>query len=200
MTMPELNEIYMVDCFEGFKRLKDSQFNLVLTSPPFKDEDISGPYYKWLDRFIRECKRVSEIAVVFNSSRRLVEICKRYEPDRVLIWNKTGTRASYKFEPIFIFADHGHNVISARPTDKINVWADIISVPPLNGEQYRNPTKLYTQILRYFPWAQNVLDPCMGWGTTAMSARQLGKDFMGFEKDIGRVEFSKQRLQQERLL
>jgi DNA modification methylase len=196
----KMNKTHHKEALRAMAGLKDNTFDIVLTSPPFKDKEVPEDYYTWLDKFISECRRVSQIAIIFNSSTRLVDICKRYGPDRVLIWYKAGTRMSYKYEPIFIFSKN-HNVKSARPTDEVNVWSDCIPVPPvLNGEQYKNPEKLYTQILKYFPWARNVLDPCMGWGTTAKSAKHQGLDFMGFEIDKERIKATNRRLQQEILV
>ena len=39
-----LNTIYLGDCIEGMKALPDDSVDLMLTSPPFKDEDVEEDY------------------------------------------------------------------------------------------------------------------------------------------------------------
>ena len=51
-----------------------------------------------------------------------------------------------------------------------------------NGKHTRQfPTEMVIDILRCFPDKELVLDPFMGYGTTAVACKILGKDFMGFE-------------------
>lgn len=194
MKMLELNKIHNMDAFKGLAALDDNSVGLILTSPPFKDEDIgvgknnsghrikdpdSGDkYYIWLDKLLKECFRVSPITLMFNSSTRLIDICNRYDPVRILIWDKIRSHMSYRYEPIFVFAAEGVKVNGG-------IWNDCLRELPIMGNKqlvpYQNPLKLYETLIRFFPKAQLVCDPFMGSGTTAAAAKKQDRDFIGFE-------------------
>lgn len=191
----ESDRIYCLDALEGLSSLEDNSIGLILTSPPFKDKDIEEDYYIWLDKIISECKRVSPFTMMFNSSTRLIDICKRYNPARVLIWYKTKIRLAYRYEPIFIFSN-GINMNSVMATENYNIWSDCLSIPPVVDQftPYQNPIKLYENLLKYFPKAKLICDPFMGSGTTALAAKEQDRDFIGFEKEPDRVAMAEKRL------
>jgi len=151
-------------------------------------------YYIWLDEVLSECRRVSPLVVMFNSSTRMIDMCRRYQPKRILIWDKIRTMQAYRYEPIFIF-------LGKLPTNhNINrgIYNDCLKFLPVLKPKtmYENPTKLYSAILKYFPWVESVLDPFMGSGTTAEAAKSLGINFLGFEIEQERVRKAEKRLQQ----
>jgi len=181
--------------------------NLIITSPPFKDEDVGvgknthnyriknpkndDKYYKWLDGVFHVFKKTSPLVVMLNSSVRLIDICRRYEPGRVLIWDKIRCQQPYRYEPIFIFA---------KGDIKFNkgIWNDCIrALPVMNGlTPYENPVKLYRQLIRYFP-ADIILDPFMGSGTTLVAAKELGRRAIGIEIEEKYCEIAVERLKQD---
>ncbi len=199
MISMELNKIYHMDALKGLRLLEANSVDLILTSPPFKDEDAgySGEeYYHWLGWIIEECKRVSPVTIMFNSATRIVDICQMSIPDRVLVWNKNGSRASYRYEPIFVYADNNFNVKSARPTPHCNVWSDCISLPPVLKQKapYQNPLKLYETLIRFFPETKVICDPFIGSGTTALASIRQNKDFIGFDNNPERVAMATENL------
>lgn len=59
----------------------------------------------------------------------------------------------------------------------------------------QKPVELFRYLIRtYTNPGETVLDNCMGSGTTAVAATLEGRDFIGFEKDVGYAETSNQRL------
>ena len=211
--MYEFNHIYQGDATKILPKIENNSFDLILTSPPFKDADagigqnsakhrIKNPengekYYLWLDKILKECKRISPLTIMFNSSVRLVDICSRYQPARVLVWDKIRTMAAYRYEPIFIF-------LGNKPTPhKINkgIYNDCLKFLPVLRQktQYENPVELYRALLGYFPWVRSVLDPFCGSGTTPLAAGQLKINYVGIEIEKEKVVCAERRLNQTML-
>lgn len=203
--MLEINKIYCIDALEGLSQLEDSSVDFIFTSPPFKGieeknkrrksiSDIPGDYWPWYDKFMVEVSRVvKDYALIFNSSRKLVEIIKRYQtPFRILIWNKGFSQMPFRFEPIFIY----------QFTDEYSlnryIWTDVLNASPIPGSlqkvPYENPLKLYSTIIKMLPKDKIILDPFIGSGTTAVACRQLDRNFMGFEINPEYIEIANKRL------
>lgn len=56
------------------------------------------------------------------------------------------------------------------------------------------PIEFVKDILKCFPDKQIVLDPYMGSGTTALAAKQLGKDYLGIEISEDYIKLAEERL------
>jgi DNA modification methylase len=176
--------IYHADCRGILPHL--DPVDLVLTSPPFLDDDVPIEYYEWLLGIL---SIPYKSFVMFNSSRRLIEICRRFNPVKVLIWDKVRTESAFRYEPIFVFGEMSNGLI----------FNDCIRHLPVIGKKqlvpYENPTALYQQLLRYFP-SDTTVDPFMGSGTTLVAAKQLGRKAIGIEIEEKYCEIAVQRLQQ----
>ena len=187
----EINKIICGDCLEVMKDFPDKSIDLVLGSPPFLDEDIPEDYYQWFGKIIEECKRIAKIVFLFNSSKRLVEISKKFEPNRILIWDKKRTESAYRYEPIFCW------------TKEVNlnkyVWNDCLAYMPVLGKQqevpYQNPIQLYETLIMFFrEEVKLVLDPFLGSGTTVIACKRLKRNFIGIEINPDYCKIAEERL------
>jgi len=182
-------KLFQGDCLNVLPSFPNKFFQVCLTSPPFKDEEVPLLYYEWLDKVLKELVRVSDIVVMFNSSLRLKEICRRTDPRRILIWDKMVGMGAYRYEPIFIYANDDEKL-----DGKGRIWNDCLRYAPIVGKNqlvpYQNPVGLYEQLLRYFPEKQllkhfpekeSVLDPFLGSGTTIEASQNLGRSCVGIE-------------------
>lgn len=173
-------DIRNCDCLDFMATLKDKEKIVTLTSPPFKQEDVPGDYWQIYDRWIREIIRCSEVALVIQSATTFVEHVRRYPPQRVLIWGKTGWQQwSYRFNPIYVYSDLNVNKY---------IWSDLFGVPSLENpsersHKYQDPLQLYQLLLGMFKHYDRVFDPFMGSGTTGLAARHYRMDFWGTEID-----------------
>jgi len=193
-------EIYCGDCREILPILEP--VDLVLTSPPFKDQDTgsgindhlnrivdpNGKYYEWFSFWLNLIRKISKTIVCFNSSVRLVEICSRFKPDKILVWDKLRTQGAFRYEPIFVWGEFQNNLI----------WNDCLRFLPILKQKipYENPINLYTQLLRYFPAAITV-DCFLGSGTTCVAAKNLNRKSVGIEINPKYCEIAVKRLRQE---
>ena len=180
------------DCLDILPSFSDKRFEICLTSPPFKDDEVPFPYYEWLDKVLKELIRVSDIVLIFNSSLRLKEICRRTDPRRILIWDKMVGMGAYRYEPIFVYASDDE-----RLDGEGRIWNDCLRYAPIVGKNqlvpYQNPLGLYEQLLRYFPQKELVLDPFVGSGTTIEACQNLGKSCIGIEINPTNCEIIKKR-------
>ena len=168
------------DALKILPEIGDRTFGTVLTSPPFQDDDVPTEYYSWMEIVLLQLKRVAEVVVMLNSSRRLVEMCKRFDPSAVLIWDKKVGMGAFRYESIYIWTKE-------RIWGPGRIWSDTLAFAPIIGKmqkcKYENPVPLYHQLLRYFKDFSPVLDPFAGSGTTGLAALQLGMDCLLIEKD-----------------
>jgi len=42
-----INKIICGDCLEVMKKIPDKGVDFIFTSPPFKEEDVNGSYWRW---------------------------------------------------------------------------------------------------------------------------------------------------------
>ena len=82
-----------------------------------------------------------------------------------------------------------------------NVWTDISPIVPWSKERVKHPTQkplaIIERILTIFSNENDmVLDQFSGSGTSAVAARKLNRNFIGFEKDKNYYDISKERLKE----
>jgi len=173
-------ELIHGDCRQVMKKFPGNSFDIVLTSPPFKDEDAEGDYWQFYDAFFQEALRVASKAVlIIQSATRLNEIITRYPPKRTMIWGKGVIAASWRYNPIFVY--------QLSDEYKVNkyIWTDTLGVTPVNGcnkaHPYQDPDSLYYELLKMFKGCYTVLDPFCGSGTTLRACEELGLRGVGID-------------------
>ena len=117
----ERNNIYNIDCFEGFKYMSDNSVTHTITSPPYNlsnsirsgsktvkvyqeyEDNLShDEYYKFIYNTIKECIRVSQYYVFFNfqilkdNKQVYFKILNDFSENikDIIIWNKTNSPPS----------------------------------------------------------------------------------------------------------
>lgn len=179
--------------------LPDDSVDVVLTDPPYKDEDVvcenGVDYYQFLSSWFEESKRVAkEYVMFFNAPTRLFEILQLFgKPFRILVWTKPRTKYAWRWEPVFIYK------AMAEPSFNINatVWSDILPFLPLHkGQQshpYEKPIKLMENIVRYIPDDMTILDTFCGSGTTNRAAMNLHHASIGIDINADYITIAKKR-------
>ena len=192
------NRIYQGDCLELMKGLKDNSVDMVMTSPPFKQEDVQGDYWEFYDSFFKECSRVcSKVLIIIHSATKLNYLIREYPPHRVLVWAKGFSHYSYRWNPILVYQmDDGYKV-------NRRIWSDCYNAQSLVGDgkkhKYQDPVELYKLVIGMFKECDIVLDPFIGSGTTALACKRLNRKFIGFEIDPESVKIANRRLAQTQL-
>ena len=168
-------DIIIGDCRIEIPKLEDQSIDCIMTSPPFKDEDVDGDYWDFYDGIFNEMMRVtSKVLIIIHSATKMNEIIKRYPPKRTLVWGKGMVKYSWRYNPIFIY--------QKSDDYKVNkfIWSDTFGIEPIHGKNkshvYQDPELLYYTILKMFKGVKTVLDPFAGSGTTGRACRKLNLD------------------------
>jgi DNA modification methylase len=189
-------EIYLGDCLEVMKQIPDKSIDLVLTSPPFLDKEISKSYYEFLDEFISIAMAKTKWMFMFNSATRLIDIVRKTNPRFVMIWNKVFTMSAYRYEPIFVYTDTDESIWGRGKIFNTLFSYRVELCKDKKIHINENPIALYIHLLKLRPSANTILDPFMGSGTTLVAAKELGRNAIGIEIEPKYYEIAKRRINQ----
>ena len=168
-------EIIIGDSLTELPKFEDNSIDCILTSLPFKDEDVDGDYWEFYGTIFDEMARVaSKVLIVIHSATKMNEIILKYPPKRTLIWGKGMVKYSWRYNPIFIYQKSDEYKVNKF------IWSDTFGIEPIHGKNkahvYQDPELLYYTILKMFDGIRTVLDPFAGSGTTGRACRKLGID------------------------
>jgi len=193
-----INKIICGDCLEVMREMPDCSMDVILTDPPYKDEDVYGDYEYWpfFTKFFEQANRVAKDYVIFfNNASRLYEILQILgEPKRILMWIKRGIQYNQRWEPIFIYP--------INPDFNINslIWSDILPYQPIFKSKslhtYEKPLDLMINILRYIREDKFIFDPFAGSGTTLVACKEMKRYFTGIEINRNYCKIAEERLAQ----
>lgn len=203
--MLELDKIYNMDCIEGMKQIPDNYVDLVLTDPPYginkkgiiNDDLEINEYKSWLKKVIKEIDRItSDSYFIFQSEAQLFHTIEVFDDDCRLFascnnFSLMGRGMPYSFSPIVFklkngFKGRGRNWF-------ISNTANMKTTPKKIGHPTPKPVDVLCYIIKLVD-AETILDPFMGSGSTAMAARMLNKNYIGFEINKEYYDISLQRL------
>lgn len=191
------DRIYCGDCLDLMREMPDKSVDLVLTSPPFKEEDVDGDYWTFYDQMFGELCRISKNAVlIIHSATKLNYLISRYPPKRTMIWGKGVVLYSWRWNPILVYQMRDDYKVNRR------IWSDAFGISPICGgnkaHRYQDPDLLYVTLLRMFSDCDTVLDPFLGSGTTAIACLRTGRHFIGIEKHEPYYLKAQERVDKER--
>ena len=189
----EYNQIICGDCLEVMKGIPDGSVDMIFTSPPFKEEDIEGDYWKEYDKWFSEMNRIcTKVIIIIHSATKLNYLIKNYPPKRLMIWGKGFSQYSYRFNPILLY--------QVNDDYKINkyIWSDVFGVQSVQGKgkehKYQDPLVLYELIIKMFRDCEIICDPFLGSGTTAVACKELGRRYIGIEISPEYCEIARNRI------
>ena len=193
----KLNTIHNQDCLEGMKQLPDNCIDLMLTSPPFKDEDVQGDYWEFYAAFMSQALRITKKAAVIihtPSADKMNRIIAQWPPFRTLIWYKGVSLRHCRYNPMYVYRLGEYN-----PNGLI--WSDVHGCISLHGKEkeheYQDPVQLYSRLISMLNRKKDfetVVDPFMGSGATAVAAIQNGLDYVGYEINSEHVTLANKRI------
>jgi len=191
--------ITQCDAIEKLKSMEDNSVDIILTSPPFKEEDISCDYWAFYDDIVSESCRVAAKAVlIIHTSTKMNEFITRYNPKRTIIWGKGMVKYSYRYNPIYVFQKSDDYKVNKY------IYSDTFGISPIVGSakshKYEDPVSLYYELLKMFKGCESVHDPFCGSGTTLEAAVRLGMQFSGTDIIKENVDMSRLRVSQPRLV
>ena len=195
---------------EKGKEIPSNSIDLIFTDPPYSSNEITPSVYSDLvilaSRILKPggslvtyvgqhiLPQVLEIFVSNNLKYWWLIAVKHTEPAKAfqqrqvfvmwkpLLWFVKGEKISTS-DPIANLNDNLSDYIEAKPPDKIfNKWEQSI----VEAEHVIKKLTLENQ---------TILDPWMDSGTTGLAAINLGRKFIGIEKDQEKFAIAKKRLE-----
>ena len=211
----EINKIYNIDCFEGFKQMKDKSVTHTFTSPPYNrkrndkyehyDDNIED-YFLWLCNVIDECLRVSKEYVFFNimknyyNKQDVFKLIGKYSEKivEIIIWEKTnplpanGNNITNAYEFFIVFGDIP---LKSNTTYTKNIISTAVNSLMTKDHKAIMKQDVAEWFIKNFTKENDlILDCFMGAGTTAITCKINKRNYLGFELNNKYVELSNKRI------
>ncbi len=189
------------DCLAILPTLEAQSVDAVIADPPYNvgikyasHDDKLPPelYERWCLQWFVECRRVAHQVVIFPGHGNLAMWHRIAQPSGVGCWYKPGNPARggvfqfCEWEPFLLYGG------TASRSDVIR--ATISKQKGVGDHPCPKPLTLLIELLRRLPKAQTILDPFMGSGTTGHACMNLGRRFIGIERDAGYFAIARERI------
>ena len=184
-------QLFCGDCLEIMPTL--GKVDAVVTDPPYGlgkkmqggtwgAQEHNEGFLKWdleiNQEWIDSILRLSVPAIIWGGNYFLMPASRCW-----LIWNKLNAVPTMAdFEMAYTNFD--------RPAKRIDLPVGRVEF----GHPTQKPLRLMEWCLSFLPDAVTILDPFMGSGTTGVAAVNLGRNFIGIEKDPQYFEIAKERI------
>jgi len=208
------NRIYNIDCLDGLQKIKSKTVKTLIADPPyflgmthngkkgaFVDLAIMKPFYLFIYKEIKRILKDDGAIYWFCDFRSYAwyyqVLADVFNITNVIVWNKQGGAGNkygfYHEFVIFITNDKKFNIGGSNVWD-IYGFGNPKARSEFHYERFQKPIKLIDKMIKDTTKAGDlVVDPFSGTGTTAISARQLNRDFIGFELDAKNFDTIKKR-------
>lgn len=211
--------VLLGDCIEILKEFEDNSVDSVITDPPFF---IPANHYqsridwgrKWSDMSVLEgwwglvC---DEITRVLKPEGHFLTFCNadsypafypamfnRWGILKCLVWDKerVGLGRIWRHQHELIIA--ARNKGAYEPNDH-KLRTDVIKVKATLSRNRKHPVEKPVELLKELIVATTpengvVLDPFAGGGTTLLAAKEVGRSFIGIEKDKSYYDLIQSRI------
>ena len=216
---PKLNHIYHGDCLEVMKDWPDNCVDLVLTDPPYlvaaKGTRLAGDraYLKDISKqkldvpfdinVLSLLNKFSDNIIVFCGKQQLKQIINWITNQKwmLLTWHKTNptplTNNNYLPDTEYIFHIWAKGALYGNYSTKKRYF-----LQPVEKNNYDHPTVKPINIIKKLilngsKEGDIVLDPYLGSGTTVVACKELGRNYIGIEKEQVYIDIAHRRLRQE---
>ena len=217
----EINKIYNEGCLEGIQKIASASIDTIITDPPYfigmthngkkgnyNDLIIMKPFFDSLfSEFSRVIKENGKV-YIFCDWRTYAFyyplLLKHISVRNMLVWDKiSGPGSSYAFtHELILFAEKDTPYMKGSNIFRIPGFS--AGAKKTNGEML-HPTQKPVEVIEKLITDSTkegdlVLDCFMGSGTTAVAAKKLNRNFIGFEIQEKYITISENRLKQVEIL
>lgn len=219
-----MNELIHGDCLVELPSIaKRLQKMVIVTDPPFNIGYHYNSYHDKMDAedYYEMLGEVFSFApfVVIHYPEEIFKIafqCGLF-PEKVVSWVYNSNTAKqhrdigfFGISPDFRLYPQPYKnptdkriqaLIEAGKSARLYDWWEINQVKNTSKEKTSHPCQMPLEVMRrvigILPKDYTIVDPFMGSGTTALAAKQLGRDFIGIDLDDRYVEIAKQRIEDD---
>lgn len=217
----EINKIYNEDCLEGIQKIASASIDTIITDPPYfigmthngkkgnyNDLIIMKPFFDSLfSEFSRVIKENGKV-YIFCDWRTYAFyyplLLKHISVRNMLVWDKiSGPGSSYAFtHELILFAEKDTPCMKGSNIFRIPGFS---AGAKKTNEEKLHPTQKPVEVIEKLITDSTkegdlVLDCFMGSGTTAVAAKKLNRNFIGFEIQEKYITISENRLKQVEIL
>ena len=205
--------LYLGDCLEILPTL--DKVDAVVTDPPY-GIDLNTDYLTGRNQLVRksqsnvwdkihgdsECMdfgflfKIAKLSIVFGANNFPQQIPFNAKKDGWIVWDKRETKAADKivgspFEMACVLGQRTYKFIRMQHCGVKNADGD------KSGRFHptQKPAKLMLEVLGMFPKPQSILDPFMGSGTTGVACANLGRKFIGIERERKYFDIACERIE-----
>lgn len=215
----EINKIYNEDCLEGIQKIASASIDTIITDPPYfigmthngkkgnyNDLIIMKPFFDSLfSEFSRVIKENGKVYIFCDwRTYAFYLLLKHISVRNMLVWDKiSGPGSSYAFtHELILFAEKDTPYMKGSNIFRIPGFS--AGAKKTNGEML-HPTQKPVEVIEKLITDSTkegdlVLDCFMGSGTTAVAAKKLNRNFIGFEIQEKYITISENRLKQVEIL
>lgn len=190
--------LYLGDCRDVLPTLP--KVDAVLTDPPYgvnfqyaSHDDTPIGYPEWCAEWFADLQKICDGPIAISCG--IANLCEWPKPTWVLAWHKPAAmgRCAVGFnnwEPILLYGkprgDQGADVVRAP----------IIADNDIQGHPCPKPLGWAVgTIIRVASKCETILDPFMGSGTTGVAAVQMGRSFIGIEREERYFDIAARRIE-----
>jgi len=186
--------LYLGDCRDVLPTL--GKADAVVTDPPYGLADkiqggtwgkkYEGDYQDW-DARAGDLSGLPDVPTIAWGGNYLA-----VPPSRCwLIW--------YKRDAVRTMADCELAWTNFDANARVFDWTIAATNPERVGHPTQKPVALMKWCIAFLPNAQTILDPFMGSGTTGVAAVQMGRDFIGIEREERYFNIACERIRKAQL-
>ena len=193
MNTPELSKIYQGDCLEIMRGWPDKCVDLALTDPPYGIGISSNPFRQkhekenWDDappgaEYFKEIFRVSKRQIIWGGNYFDLPPSQGF-----FVWDK--------YQP----EDFSSSMCEVA-WSSIQQPAKLFRYSVLTEKKQhptQKPVALISWLFRFVKDLENVFDPYLGSGTTAVAAEKIGVPWVGIEKSPKYCAVAQERVDAE---
>ena len=207
-----LNKVHNADCLDFMRKLPGKSVDIVITDPPYGINEnwkrqrsrgahaLAGQYDEWnwdkqkLDPlYLFELVRVSKKQIIFGGQNYSDLLPPNYG---WIFWDKDNRNAHFSDGELAYTS-----FLKAVRRFKWNwngMWQENMANKEIRQHPTQKPLPLMLWIIQNFTEPSDIIfDPFLGSGTTAVAAKQLGRNFIGVEINPEYCKIAEERLKQE---
>lgn len=209
--MPNL-DLRLGCSLELLNRLPDESVDLVLTDPPYGNNDVYGRSHKSIRGDEHPLNALFALTAVYRLLKDdrvcfcfinvqqfpfVESFVTRYTAFKVrdvLVWDKRRMGFGHAFRKrheLILVLEKG------QPSYRSRGQANVVACPRVVRPQHphQKPVGLLKTLIGHASdQGDTVLDPFMGSGSTAVAARDMNRHFIGFELDADYFKLARQRI------
>lgn len=191
--------LYLGDCREILPSLE--KVDVIVTDPPYgigfkyeNDDDSRDGYEEFCEEWFSIATSVCPNFAISVGPQNVANWAKIKAWRHMVAWSKPNSIGRSpigfcKWEPVLIYGKVG--------TARADLFRASIKVDPFAaGHPCPKPVEWAIECIKYFDYAEVIADPFMGSGTTGVAAVQMGRRFIGIEREPKYFDIACKRIEE----